>query len=88
MLCVAHALRRFKAMVHSPTYMSHLLAFLKPDETAAELIARTHVDPIHTGLHFASTLRPGQVLEVSGPSGAAKTEILAQVNGSTIVKTC
>ena len=68
--------------------MSHLLAFLKPDETAAELIARTHVDPIHTGLHFASTLRPGQVLEVSGPSGAAKTEILAQVNGSTIVKTC
>ena len=66
--------------------MSHLLAFLKPDETAAELIARTHVEPIHTGLPFASILRPGEVLEVSGPSGAAKTEILTQVGAPSAKK--
>jgi ABC-type phosphonate transport system ATPase subunit len=59
--------------------MSHLLAFLQPDETAAELIARTHVEPISTGLFFASTLRPGQVLEICGSSGAAKSEVLTQV---------
>ena len=59
--------------------MDHFLAFLKPDETAAQLLARTHVEPINTGLPFASTLRQGQVLEVSGPSGAAKSEILQQV---------
>ena len=60
--------------------MSHLLAFLKPDETAAQLIARTHVEPVDTGLFFARGLRPGQVLEISGPSGSAKTEILQQVS--------
>lgn len=59
--------------------MSHLLAFLQPDETAAQLIARTNVDPVNTGLFFASVLRPGQVLEITGPSGAAKSEVLIQV---------
>ena len=59
--------------------MSGLLDFLKPDETAAEFLARTHAEPIGTGLFFAASLRPGQVLEISGPSGAAKSEILIQV---------
>ena len=59
--------------------MEHFLAFLKPDETAAQLLARTHVEPISTSLPFASTLRQGQILEVSGPSGTAKSEILQQV---------
>ena len=58
--------------------MSHLLAFLQPDETAAQLIARTHVEPVSTGLIFANVLRPGQVLEVCGPAGAGKTESLIQ----------
>ncbi|EIE19399.1 Lipoxigenase, partial [Coccomyxa subellipsoidea C-169] len=65
--------------------MSHLLAFLQPDETAAQLIARTNVDPVNTGLFFASVLRPGQVLEITGPSGAAKSEVLIQVAAARIL---
>ena len=59
--------------------MNGLLDFLKPDETAAEFLARTHAEPINTGLFFAHSLRPGQVLEICGPSGTAKSEILIQV---------
>lgn len=59
--------------------MSGLLDFLKPDETAAQFLVRTHAEPVNTGLFFAAALRPGQVLEVSGPSGTAKSELLIQV---------
>ena len=59
--------------------MSDLLDFLKPDETAAQFLARTHVEPISTGIFFAASIRPGQALEICGPSGTAKSEILIQV---------
>lgn len=61
---------------------AELLAFLRPDESAAALLARTYVEPLLTGVpvldqHVA--LRPGNVMEVSGPAGSGKTEILVQV---------
>ena len=48
-------------------------------KTAAQFLARTHVEPISTGLCFATSIRPGQALEICGPSGTAKSEILIQV---------
>lgn len=61
-----------------------LLAFLRPDESAQELLARTHVERRHTNIPFVDshvTLRPGQALEIAGPSGSGKTELLLQVCG-------
>jgi hypothetical protein len=49
------------------------------DETAAQLLGRCCVDPVGTGVFFIGALRAGHVLEVSGPSGSAKTETLVQV---------
>lgn len=57
----------------------HLKAFLRPDETAAQLLARVSRPPLRTGVFFAPTLRAGYVLELAGASGCAKTEILIQV---------
>ena len=58
-----------------------LLAFVQPDETAFDLLARTATEPIPTGVFFLGKLRAGQTLEISGPSGTAKTELLIQVSG-------
>lgn len=67
-------------------YASHLeaelLAFLRPDETAADLLARTYVEPFVSGVPLLDqhvSLRPGTVLEVAGAAGTGKTEILVQV---------
>ena len=49
------------------------------DETAAQLLARSCSHPISTGVLFGGALRAGHVLEMSGPSGAAKSETLVQV---------
>lgn len=48
------------------------------DETAAQLLGRCCVDPVGTGVFFLGALRAGHVLELSGPSGCAKTETLVQ----------
>lgn len=59
-----------------------LLAFAEPDESAEDLFRRTHVEPLRTGVPFideAYSLRPGQGLEILGPTTSGKTEILIQV---------
>lgn len=56
--------------------------FLNPDETAFSFLARTYVEPILTGIPVIDkhvVLRPGNVLEISGPSGSSKSEFLTQV---------
>ena len=66
---------------------AELLAFLRPDETAAELLARTYVEPLYTGVSLLDnfvSLRPGNVLEVAGAAGTGKTEILAQVRKALV----
>lgn len=62
--------------------MDRYLAFLKPDETASQLYARTFVEPLVVGVPFLDrcrAVRPGQILEVAGPSGCGKTETLIQI---------
>lgn len=65
---------------------AELRAFVTPDESAYELIARTATEPIPLGVFFLGSLRAGQVLEISGPSGLAKSELLLQVMGLAICK--
>ena len=55
-----------------------LRAFVQPDESAFDLLARTAVEPVQTGIFFLGYLRIGQLLEITGQSGTAKTEILTQ----------
>lgn len=69
--------------------MSHLeaelLSFLRPDETAAEFLLRTYVEPFRSGCALLDrhvSLRPGHVLEVAGAAGSGKTELLVQVNAA------
>eukprot|EP00884_Botryococcus_braunii_P020909 jgi/Botrbrau1/7501/Bobra.0095s0037.1 len=62
-----------------------LTDFLKPDETAAQLVARVSRPPLRTGVFFAPTLRAGYILELAGPSGSAKTEILIQAAANQIL---
>ncbi|KAK9798525.1 hypothetical protein WJX73_007742 [Symbiochloris irregularis] len=58
---------------------AELRAFLQPDETALELLSRTVSEPIQTGTWFLGALRIAQVLELTGQSGSAKTEVLIQI---------
>lgn len=61
---------------------AHLLRWITPDETAAQFLKRQAVEAAPTGLPFIDahvTLRPCSVLEVVGPSGSAKSEMLIQV---------
>ena len=62
--------------------MAEFIAFLKPDETAAELLRRVSADPLTTGLDFIdrrTRLRPHHFALISGCAASAKTEILIQV---------
>lgn len=62
--------------------MDEVLAFLRPDETAAEFLARSYVASLPTGVPLIDgfvSLRAGNVLEVSGPHGSGKSEVLVQV---------
>jgi hypothetical protein len=59
-----------------------LLRFVAPDETAAEFFARQVAEAVPTGVACVDRhvrLRPGQVLELVGPTGSGKSELLAQV---------
>lgn len=59
------------------------LSFLQPDETAAQLLSRCHVESLRTGLAFIdgrSPLRPGCFVEIGGLAGTGKTEILYSVS--------
>ena len=63
--------------------MAEYAAFLEADETAYDLFARVVTDPIRTGVPFldqAVFLRPGHVVEIAGPSGCSKSELLVQVS--------
>lgn len=64
------------------------IAFLRPDETAAELFARSNPHPVASGvppLDIHGGLQAGQLIEVAGPSCAGKTEMLTQVHRDTSV---
>ncbi|KAK9803186.1 hypothetical protein WJX72_011755 [[Myrmecia] bisecta] len=68
--------------------MDELARFIQPDETAAAFLARSFVEPLRTGLFFLDAsfaLRPGHVVELSGPSGCAKTELLAQAAAACVL---
>ena len=56
-----------------------LAAFVKPNETLLQLLARTSTEPVLTGLSFMGALRPGHILEAAGPSGCGKTSVLLHV---------
>jgi ABC-type lipoprotein export system ATPase subunit len=59
-----------------------LLKLVTPDETAAEFFRRQGREAVATGLSFIDAhikLRPGHILELSGPAGSGKTELLVQV---------
>lgn len=58
------------------------LAFLEPQESASALLTRTFVEPLRSGVLIIDQhvfLRPGHVLEIAGPAGAGKSELLIQV---------
>ena len=60
-----------------------LLAFLEPQETASALLARTFVEPLRSSVPIIDQhvlLRPGHILEVAGPAGSGKSQILLQVD--------
>ena len=60
------------------------LAFLRPDETAGQFLARSYVRPFFTGVGFLDdrlSLRPASVVEVAGLAGVGKTELLLNVSG-------
>ena len=49
------------------------------------------VEPLRTGLPFLDgriALKPGHLLEVVGPSGSAKSELLLQVSPTKVRDTC
>ena len=56
-----------------------LAAFVKPNETLLQLLARTSTEPVPTGVSFIGALRPGHILEAAGPSGCGKTSVLLHV---------
>jgi len=59
-----------------------LLRHVTPDETASEFFSRQVSEAVATGVFCIDQhvkLRPGQVLEMVGPTGTGKSELLAQV---------
>ncbi|KAJ9532243.1 hypothetical protein QJQ45_003969 [Haematococcus lacustris] len=59
--------------------LMEVLAFLAPDETAGDLLSRLHRERLVTGLPFLDQHLPGMLLEVCGPTGSGKSEVLIQV---------
>eukprot|EP00197_Chlamydomonas_leiostraca_P016195 CAMPEP_0202861996 /NCGR_PEP_ID=MMETSP1391-20130828/3205_1 /ASSEMBLY_ACC=CAM_ASM_000867 /TAXON_ID=1034604 /ORGANISM="Chlamydomonas leiostraca, Strain SAG 11-49" /LENGTH=134 /DNA_ID=CAMNT_0049541469 /DNA_START=141 /DNA_END=542 /DNA_ORIENTATION=- len=69
--------------------LNDVLAFLEPDETLGDFLSRAHAERQTTGIPVvdaAVTLRPGVVLEIAGPSGSGKSELLAQVAAHCLVQ--
>uniref|UniRef100_A0A383VW69 RecA family profile 1 domain-containing protein n=1 Tax=Tetradesmus obliquus TaxID=3088 RepID=A0A383VW69_TETOB len=65
------------------------LKWVTPDETAAEFLARQFRESVSTGLPFLDKhvkLRPGHLLEIIGPAGTAKTEILTEIAANIMTK--
>eukprot|EP00803_Ostreobium_quekettii_P009461 evm.model.scf_5.19 EVM.evm.TU.scf_5.19 scf_5:236710-238649(+) len=65
-----------------------LVDFVAADETAAQLLRRTCVDPFFSGVPFVDRhvpLRPGSAVEIAGPPGSGKTELLLQMAVSCIL---
>lgn len=63
-------------------HLQAALAFLHPDETAAQFLARSFVEQIHTGvplIDLRAPLRATNVVEISGLASTGKTEILYSV---------
>ena len=63
-----------------------LRAWLRPNETAAQLLQRTHIEPVPTGILFLGSVRPGTVTEIAGGTGTGKTACLIQAR--TYAKRC
>eukprot|EP01023_Acetabularia_acetabulum_P002550 TRINITY_DN1106_c0_g1_i8.p2 TRINITY_DN1106_c0_g1~~TRINITY_DN1106_c0_g1_i8.p2 ORF type:complete len:293 (-),score=19.97 TRINITY_DN1106_c0_g1_i8:447-1325(-) len=64
------------------------IAFLQPDETAKNFLARTWVDPIPSGVDLIDKfirLKPGSVLEIIGQTSAKKTMILCHLIATCIL---
>lgn len=64
--------------------LEQMQSFLLPDESVADLLARVARERLCTGLPFLDdvlTLRPGNLLELAGPAGSGKSELLIQVHG-------
>lgn len=71
--------------------MDEVLAFLRPDETAAAFLARSYVASLPTGVPLIDgfvSLRGGNVLEVTGPHGSGKSEVLVQVRRAAGLRGC
>lgn len=69
-----------------PGLLEQWQRWLAPEESAAALFSRVRLDPLQTGLALfdgmcPSPLRPGQIVEVTGPAASGKTEVLVQVRG-------
>lgn len=69
--------------------LEHWRAWLAPNESAFDFFARVRTEPLLTGLalldkHAPAPLRPGSLLEITGPSGVGKTELLVEVRGATV----
>ncbi|KAL4521372.1 hypothetical protein Ndes2437B_g08037 [Nannochloris sp. 'desiccata'] len=64
------------------------IAFLQPDETAAQFLARSFVEQIHTGvplIDLRAPLRATNVVEISGLASTGKTEILYSIAATCIL---
>eukprot|EP00271_Cylindrocystis_brebissonii_P019916 TRINITY_DN6331_c0_g2_i1.p1 TRINITY_DN6331_c0_g2~~TRINITY_DN6331_c0_g2_i1.p1 ORF type:complete len:122 (+),score=13.78 TRINITY_DN6331_c0_g2_i1:954-1319(+) len=61
--------------------------FVRPDETAATFLLRFQVERICTSVPFLDeqSLSTRHVVEINGPSGSAKTEILIQTTAATLL---
>jgi hypothetical protein len=72
----------WRRMEGATTVPASLLRWITPDETAAEFFRRQSREAVATGLPFIDAhvkLRPGNILELAGPAGSAKSEMLLQV---------
>lgn len=62
--------------------LAELQRALAPDESLLDVLQRASREQVHTGfalLDRALSLRPGRVLELAGPAGCGKSELLLQV---------
>eukprot|EP00850_Spirogloea_muscicola_P022658 SM000305S11816 [mRNA] locus=s305:95559:97960:- [translate_table: standard] len=65
-----------------------LWAFVLPDDTARAFLERCHMAPLRTSVPFLDMvrLRRGHsIVEISGASGSAKTEVLVQVAATCLL---